>query len=74
LTEVRTALRGRYPDKLYRGTSLIRNRHPVGPYRRNMPRLLWRSTGGGGFLISEVPLYNEFEMAVFNLLVPEVLS
>ena len=24
----------------YRGTSLIRNRHPVGPYSRNMPRLL----------------------------------
>ena len=25
------------------GTSLIRNRHPVGPYSRTMPRLLWRS-------------------------------
>ena len=27
----------------YMGTSLIRNRHPVGPYSRNMPRLLLRS-------------------------------
>ena len=27
----------------YRGTSLIRNRHAVGPYRRTMSRLLWRS-------------------------------
>jgi len=27
----------------YRVTSLIRNRHPVGPYSRTMPRLLWRS-------------------------------
>jgi len=27
----------------YRGTSLIRNRHPIGPYSRAMPRLLWRS-------------------------------
>ena len=25
-----------------RGTSIIRNRHPVGPYSRTMPRLLWR--------------------------------
>ena len=24
----------------FRGTSLIRNRHPVGPYSRIMPRLL----------------------------------
>ena len=28
---------------LYRGTSLIRNRHHVRPYSRNMPRLLWWS-------------------------------
>jgi len=33
----------------YRGTSLIRNRHPVGPYSRTMSRLLWRSLGGDGF-------------------------
>ena len=36
-----------------RGTSLIRNRHPVGPYSRTMPRLLWRSWGGRQFLMSE---------------------
>ena len=44
----------------YRGTSLIRNRHPVGPYRRTIPRLLWRSWGGGRSLMSEVhvPLYS----------------
>ena len=27
----------------YRGTSLIRNRHPVGPYSRPSPRALWWS-------------------------------
>ena len=42
---------------LYRGTSL-ENRHPVGPYSRTMPKLLWRSWGGGRFLMSEVPLYS----------------
>ena len=40
----------------YRGTSLIRNCAPLGPYSRNMPRALWWSWGGGLFLISEVPL------------------
>ena len=25
----------------YRGTSLIRKRHPLGPYGRPMPRALW---------------------------------
>jgi hypothetical protein len=28
---------------IYRGTSLIRNRTPLGPYSRAMPRALWRS-------------------------------
>ena len=28
---------------LYRGTSLIRNSAPVGPYSRTMPRSLWSS-------------------------------
>ena len=28
---------------MYRGTSLIRNRLPLGPYSRPMPRVLWRS-------------------------------
>ena len=27
----------------YRGTSLIRNRYPLGPYSRTMPRALWWS-------------------------------
>ena len=27
----------------YRGTSLIRNSAPLGPYSRNMPRYLWWS-------------------------------
>ena len=40
----------------YRGTSLIRNSAPLGPYSRNMPRALWWSYGGGLFLMSEVPL------------------
>jgi len=30
-------------EQRYRGTSLIRNRPPLGPYSRTMPRLLWRS-------------------------------
>jgi len=38
------------------GTSSIRNRFPVGPYSRAMPRALWWSQGGGLFLMSEVPL------------------
>ena len=41
----------------YRGTSLIRNTPPVGPYSSRMPRVLGGSQGGGLFLMSEVPLY-----------------
>jgi len=41
----------------YRGTSLIRNRSPLGPYSSHMHRDLWWSYGGGRFLMSEVPLY-----------------
>ena len=42
----------------YRGASLIRNNHSLGPYIRTMPRALhvWRSKGGAQFLMSEVPL------------------
>jgi len=43
--------------KYYRGTFLIRKRHPIGPYSRPVPRALWWSWGGGPFLMSEVPLY-----------------
>jgi hypothetical protein len=42
---------------LYRGTSLIKNSAPVGPHSRTMPRALWRSYGGGLFLMSEVTLH-----------------
>jgi hypothetical protein len=34
-------------DATYRGTSLIRNSAPLGPYSRTMPRALWWSYGGG---------------------------
>ena len=32
------------------GTSPIRKHHPLGPYSRPLPRVLWWSWGGGGFL------------------------
>ena len=35
----------------YRGTSLMIDREPLGPYNRTMPMAL----GGGRFLMSEVP-------------------
>ena len=34
----------------YRGTSLIRNNPPVGPYRSPMLKAIWWSWGVGGFL------------------------
>ena len=40
----------------YRGTSLMRNSAPLGPYSRTMPRALWWYQGGGLVLMSEVPL------------------
>ena len=42
---------------LYRGTSLIRERAPLGPYRRPMLKVLGGSKVGGRFLMGEVPLY-----------------
>ena len=33
--------RGRARPLCYRGTSPIRNRTPLAPYSRTMPRLLW---------------------------------
>jgi len=49
-----------YPPsgKPSRGSSLIRNRAPPGPYSRNMARALWGSQGGWRFLMSEAPLYS----------------
>ena len=39
------------PSKVpYRGTSLIRNSAPLGPYRRTMRRVLGWSYGDGAFL------------------------
>ena len=40
-----------------RGTLLIRNSAPLGPYSRTVPRVLWGSYGVGLFLMSEVLLY-----------------
>jgi hypothetical protein len=44
-------------EHAYRGTSLMRNSAPLGPYSRNMSVALWRPQKGGLFLLSEVPLY-----------------
>ena len=46
--------------RLYRGTSLVRKRSPLGPYCRPMPRDLWWSCGGVLFLMREVPLYSRW--------------
>ena len=43
-------------DRLYRGTSLIRNSTPLGPYSKTVPRALRWSYEGGLSLMSEVPL------------------
>ena len=51
---VSVARGGRDPD--YRGTPLMRDPPPLGPYRRPMPRVLGWSYGGGHFLKSELPL------------------
>ena len=47
-TETCNASRHALSAERYRGTSLIRNRNPLGPYSRTTPRALWRSYGGGG--------------------------
>jgi hypothetical protein len=39
-----------FTPSLYRGNSLIITRPPPGNYRRTMPKDLWCSWGGGGFL------------------------
>ena len=41
--------------KPYRGTSLIRKRDPLGPYRRSMHGDLWWSNGGRRFLGARYP-------------------
>ena len=53
-----TTICGRFRvDLPYIGTSLIRSRTPLGPYRWPMPRVPEGSYGGGRFLMGEVPLY-----------------
>ena len=42
---------------VYRGTSLVRKRTPLGPYRRPIPKVLGGSEGDGRFLMGEVTLY-----------------
>jgi len=32
-----------FPDTGYRGTSLIRNTPPLGPYSKTLPRVIWWS-------------------------------
>ena len=44
------------PEASYRGTSLARKQPPLGPYPRPMPSVLGGSSGGGRFLMGEVPL------------------
>ena len=39
----------------YRGTSPMRKRHPLGPYRRPMPTVQGESKRGGRFLMGKVP-------------------
>ena len=41
---------------VYRGTSLIKNSAPLGPYLRAMPKALWWSQGGVLLLMREVSL------------------
>ena len=55
-SEVEHSLQGLDPGFEYRGTSLIRNSLPLGPYRRPVPRVLGGAWGGGRFLVSEAPL------------------
>ena len=45
------------------GASLIRNRLPLGPYSRTIPRALGGAQGGVRFLTGEVPLYSEASIA-----------
>ena len=45
------------PDpRVYRGTSPVRNRLPLGTYSRTMPRVIWLPQGGGHFIMSGEPL------------------
>ena len=60
--------RARTPSKRYRGASLIRKHHPLGPYRRPVPRVWGGGLRGERFLMSEVPLYLCFSLLLLLLL------
>ena len=55
----------------YRGTLLIRDSAPLGPYCRPMPRVLGRSQGGGLFLMCEVPISCSPTIFIRNIQVKE---
>jgi len=55
---------------VYRGTSLVRNRHLLGPYSRPMARALWWSQGGGSFLWARYPLMGEVPLYRIRSLLP----
>jgi hypothetical protein len=46
----------RPPETLFMGTSLVRKRTPLVPYRRPLPKVLRGSEGGGCFLLGVAPL------------------
>ena len=46
----------KYESRSTRWSPATRNRAPLGPYSRTMPRALWWPQGGGRFLMSEVLL------------------
>ena len=48
---VRALKAGGGASSAYRGTSVIRNSAPLGPFSRIMPRALWWSYGGGGIFL-----------------------
>ena len=43
-------IRPHAPEEYNRGTSIMRNSDPLGPYSSNMSRPLWQTWGGGSFL------------------------
>ena len=49
--------RGFWERGEYRGTSLPRKRHPVGPYSRTIPEVIGESLGDGCCLMGEVARY-----------------
>ena len=51
-------------ERGYRVTSVIRNKAPLGPYSREMPRAPRQPEGGGLFLMSEVPLHRNAKVPV----------